>query len=150
MTQVEFAARLKVAPASIHRWESGTSIPEFEMIVSLWSLAIEHGSVASKHFAEFLVSRTEAIRPLFDAAQLPAVKALENEIAELAVDERHLVSALIRMLKNNSDPTAYRILRFLLEPWNPTISESSRKHTPHFAGEQAPSTSSRPKKPKSK
>ena len=117
MTQVEFAAALSVAPASIHRWESGTSVPEFEMIVSLWSFAVERGSSTSRDFAEFLSARTEAIRPLFEAAEQPAIKALESEVGMLSIDQRQLVSALIRMLKQNTDETADRVIRFVLEPW---------------------------------
>jgi DNA-binding XRE family transcriptional regulator len=124
MTQVEFAAALHVAPASIHRWEAGTSSPEVEMILSLWSFAIEHGSATSKYFAEFLASRTDAIRPLFEAAQLPAVRALEKQIASLAVDQRQLVLAFIQMLKQNSDETADRVIRLLLEPWKASQSEN--------------------------
>jgi DNA-binding transcriptional regulator YiaG len=60
MTQEEFAAALKVAPTSIHQWEAGTGSPEFEIAVSLWSLAIERGSPTSRDFSEFLISRTDA------------------------------------------------------------------------------------------
>ncbi|HMF78992.1 MAG TPA: helix-turn-helix transcriptional regulator [Bryobacteraceae bacterium] len=130
MTQVEFAAALGVAPASIHRWESGTSSPEFEMIVSLWSFAIERGSLSSKFFAEFLSSRTEAIKPLFDAAQLPAIKAVDSEVGSLAVDKRQLVLAYIRMLKQNTDQTADRVMRLLLEPWTQQPSSDSKDSKP--------------------
>jgi DNA-binding XRE family transcriptional regulator len=118
LTQVEFAVALKVAPASIHRWEAGTSSPEFEMIVSLWSFAIQHGSPTSRYFADFLVSRTDAIKPLFHAAQLPELKAIEKEIVQLDVSERQLVLALISLLKQKSDETAIRGIRALLEPWS--------------------------------
>lgn len=118
LTQVDFAVALNVAPASIHRWESGTSSPEFEMIVSLWSFAVEHGSPTSRYFAEFLVSRTDAIKPLFHAAQLPELRAIEKEIAELGVTERQLVLALVNLLKQKSDETAIRGIRALLEPWS--------------------------------
>lgn len=118
LTQVEFAVALNVAPASIHRWEAGTSSPEFEMIVSLWSFAIQHGSPTSRYFAEFLVSRTDAIKPLFHAAQLPELKAIEKEIAQLDVSERQLVLALVSLLKQRSDETAIRGIRALLEPWS--------------------------------
>jgi len=126
MTQVEFAGALGVAPTSIHRWEAGTGSPEFEMVVSLWSLAIERGSATSKHFAEFLSSRTDAIRPLFDAAQLPAIKGLEREIASLQPDNRQLVAAVIQMLKQDNDETAARVLRALLEPWRRDLLENQK------------------------
>ena len=62
-------------------------------------------------------ARTEAIRPLFEAAEQPAIKALESEVGMLSIDQRQLVSALIRMLKQNTDETADRVIRFVLEPW---------------------------------
>jgi DNA-binding XRE family transcriptional regulator len=146
MTQVEFAAALHVAPASIHRWEAGTSSPEFEMIVSLWSFAIEHGSATSKYFAEFLASRTDAIRPLFDAAQLPAVQALDKQIASLAVDQRQLVLAFIEMLKQNADETADRVIRLLLEPWKQTHSENQNQNRRAARADQARGAGSKAKK----
>jgi hypothetical protein len=93
MTQVEFAAALKVAPTSIHRWEAGSGVPEFEMVVSLWSFAIERGSPTSREFAEFLISRTDAIKPLFEAKDLPEIKALDRDIAALQVEQRQLAFA---------------------------------------------------------
>lgn len=117
MTQLEFAAALNVTPTSIHRWEAGTSSPDFEMVVSLWSFAVERGSPTSKYFADFLTSRTEAIRPLFRAKELPEIQALEGDIAELPPERRHLVSALVRMLKYGQDDTAEKVIRVLLEDW---------------------------------
>lgn len=117
MTQVEFAAALGVAPTSIHRWEAGSSSPEFEMVVSLWSLAVDRGSPTSKQFAQFLVSRTDAIRPLFDAKELPDIKALDSDIATLSAEHRHLAFAFVRMLKHNTDETTDKLVRVLLEPW---------------------------------
>lgn len=117
MTQVEFAAALKVAPTSIHRWEAGTGIPEFEMVVSLWSLANERGSPTSKEFSDFLISRTEAIRPLFQAKELPDIQALDQEIAALPVEHRQLAFAFVQMLKQNTDDITDKIVRVILEPW---------------------------------
>jgi transcriptional regulator with XRE-family HTH domain len=143
MTQVELAATLNVAPASVHRWEAGTSSPEFETIVALWSLAIKFGSATSTFFAEFLTSRTDAIRPLFDAAQMPAVKVLDSDLASLPVDQRRLVSAYVRMLKDGSNKTADKVIRLLLEPWKQTppkdlpkrakgsIAKYARRPNPH-------------------
>jgi DNA-binding XRE family transcriptional regulator len=148
LTQVDFAVALNVAPASIHRWEAATSSPEFEMIVSLWSFAVQRGSPTSRYFADFLVSRTDAIKPLFNAAQLPELKAIEKEIAELDVAERQLVLALVNLLKRKSDETAIRGIRALLEPWslpqNPA-GHSKRDTSPSAPGSksQAPRTKKR-------
>lgn len=117
LTQVEFAAALKVAPTSIHRWEAGSGVPEFEMVVALWSLAIERGSSTSREFADFLISRTDAIKPLFDAKALPEIKALDSEITSLPVEQRQLALAFVRMLKQNTDQVTDRIIRTILEPW---------------------------------
>lgn len=117
MTQVEFAAAVGVAPASVHRWEAGASAPDFEMVVSLWSFAIEHGSATSKYFAEFLSSRANAMRPLFKAAQLPAIQALDSEIASLSPDQHQLALAFVHLLKHNTDTTTEEIVNFILEPW---------------------------------
>lgn len=121
MTQVEFAAALHIAPASVHRWESGTSNPDFELAVSLWALANQYGSSTSKHFAEFLAGRVDAIKPLFAAAQAPIVQALDSALADLSPDHLHLVLALIEMLKNNKDKTSDQMLHFLLDPWKQKI-----------------------------
>lgn len=147
LTQVDFAVALNVAPASIHRWEAGTSSPEFEMIVSLWSFAVQHGSPTSRYFAEFLVSRTDAIKPLFNAAQLPELKAIEKEIAELDIAERQLVLALVNLLKRKSDETAIRGIRALLEPWS--VAHNPAGHSKRETSASAPdsrSNASRPKK----
>jgi hypothetical protein len=137
MTQVQFAAALQVAPTSIHRWEAGTGAPEFEMVVSLWSLAIERGSPTSKDFSDFLVSRTDAIRPLFEAKDLPDITALDREIVALPVEQRQLALAFIQMLKHNSDEITDRIMRVILEPWRqkaqghpePAVSERKPKRS---------------------
>ena len=146
LTQVEFAVALNVAPASIHRWESGTSSPEFEMIVSLWSFAVQRGSPTSRYFADFLVSRTDAIRPLFNAAHLPELKAIEKEISELDVAERQLVLALVNLLKRKSDETAIRGIRALLQPWTAGQNPSHSKRETSASAPSAKSHASRPKK----
>lgn len=146
LTQVEFALTLKVAPASIHRWEAGTSSPEFEMIVSLWSFAVQRGSPTSRYFADFLVSRTDAIKPLFNAAELPELRAIEKEIAELDIPERQLVLALVNLLKRKSDETAIRGISALLEPWS-----AARNPADYFKGptsESAPRSKSHASRPK--
>ena len=137
MTQVEFAAALKVAPTSIHRWEAGSSSPEFEMVVSLWSLAIECGSPSSREFADFLVTRTDAIQPLFNAKELPQFKALDEEIMSLSVEQRQLVSALVRMLKRNKDELLDKLIQVLLEPWKEV---RPRKHDPQHQSVRKPVT----------
>jgi|SRR5581483_5351285 len=137
MTQLEFATTLNVTPTSIHRWEAGTSSPDFEMVVSLWSFAVERGSPTSKYFADFLTSRTEAIRPLFRAKELPEIQALEGEIATLSSDQRHLVFAFLRMLKNGHDDTAEKVIRVLLEDWRssqPRADAPPQDRTPRRTG----------------
>lgn len=126
MTQVELAAALGVAPASVHRWEAGTNTPDFEMIVSLWSFAIEHGSATSRHFAEFLSDRANAMRPLFKAAQLPAIQALDSEIASLSPEQHQLAFAFIHLLKYNTDTTTEQIVHFILEPWKKRYLQDKR------------------------
>lgn len=140
LTQVDFAVALNVAPASIHRWEAGTSSPEFEMIVSLWSFAVQRGSPTSRYFADFLVSRTDAIKPLFDAAELPELRAIEKEIAELDIPERQLVLALVNLLKRKSDETAIRGIRALLEPWR--AARNPADHSKGTTSASAPSSKS--------
>jgi hypothetical protein len=55
------------------------------------------------------------------------VQALDRQIASLAVDQRQLVLAFIRMLKQNTDETGERVIRLLLEPWKQSQSESQRQ-----------------------
>lgn len=130
MTQVGFAAALKVTPTSIYRWEAGTGSPEFEMVVSLWSLAIERGSPTSKEFADFLVSRTDAMRPLFEAKEFPEIQALDSEIAALPVEQRQLAFAFVRMLRQNTDEITDKIMRVILEPWKQQrIRDHDRRHS---------------------
>jgi transcriptional regulator with XRE-family HTH domain len=139
MTQADFAEALNVAPASIHRWEAGTSRPDFELAISLWSLAIARGSATAKHFAEFLTSRAEAIRPLFDAAQVSSMELLNSEIASLAADKHQLAFAFVRMMKHNKDQTADQVIRLLLEPWK----EQRDREKPLKAAVNAPAKHSR-------
>ena len=120
LTQVDFASALGVAPASVYRWEAGTSNPDFELVISLWSLAAKHRSATATFFEEFLGDRIDAIKPLFAAAQAPVVEALESAIADLSPDQQQLVFAFVAMLKNNKDPTATQMMRLLLEPWKRT------------------------------
>ena len=129
LTQVDFAAALGVAPASVYRWEAGTSNPDFEIVISLWSLATTHRSGTATYFAEFLGERIEAIKPLFAAAQAPVAEALDSVIADLSPDQHELVFAFIAMLKNNKDRTAAQIMHLLLEPWKqaPAIQKSPWK-----------------------
>lgn len=136
MTQVEFAAAVGVAPASVHRWEAGASAPDFEMVVSLWAFAIERGSATSKYFAEFLSSRAKAMRPLFKAAQFPAIQALDSEIASLSPDQHQLALAFIHLLKYNTDATTEQIVNFILEPWKQRYlqDKSSRQDSTYEKG----------------
>ena len=121
MTQAQLAAALGVASTSVHRWEAGTSNPDFKVAVSLWSLAIEYGSPTSREFAEFLANRAHAIRPLLSAAQADRVHTLDSAMSDLSPDELHLVLAFIEMVKHNEDPTADQMLRVLLEPWRQKV-----------------------------
>lgn len=129
MTQVQLAAAIGVTSTSVHRWEAGTIIPDFEAAVSLWSLAIEHGSGTSKRFAEFLADRGHSIEPLLSAAQTRLANTLDSAIANLSLDEFHLVLAFVEMLKNNDDRTADQMLRVLLEPWRQRVLEKQRPTT---------------------
>lgn len=147
MTQLELAAALHVTPTSIHRWEAGTSTPDFEMVVSLWSFALERGSATSNRFADFLTSRTEAIRPLFRAKDLPEIQALEGEIAELRPEQRHLVFALVRMLKQGHDDTAEKVIRVLLEDWKQPPSGNDDSSQPRRSKKQ-PESGKRSSQPK--
>jgi DNA-binding XRE family transcriptional regulator len=117
LTQVDFASALGVAPASVYRWEAGTSNPDFELVIGLWSLAAKHRSATATFFEEFLGDRIDAIKPLFAAAKAPVVEALDSAIADLSSDQYQLVLAFIEMLKNNKDETATQMMRLLLEPW---------------------------------
>lgn len=138
LTQVEFAAALKVAPTSIHRWEAGTGSPEFEMVVSLWSLAIERGSPTSREFSEFLISRTDAIRPLFAAKELPEIQALDKEIAALPVEQRQLAFAFVQMLRQNTDEITDKIIRVILEPWTHQHLRSQERQHPGRGRKKSP------------
>lgn len=121
MTQAQFAAALGVVPTSVHRWEAGTSNPDFELVISLWSLAIEHGSSTSREFAMYLVDRAHGIQPILTAAQAPVVQELDSVIGSLSPDELDLVLAFAEMLKNSEDPTADQVFRVLLEPWRQKV-----------------------------
>jgi len=121
LTQVDFASALGVAPASVYRWEAGTSNPDFELVIALWSLAAKHRSATATFFEEFLGGRIDAIKPLFAATQAPVVEALDSAIANLSPDQQQLVFAFVAMLKDNQDPTATQMMRLLLEPWKRTL-----------------------------
>ena len=140
LTQVDFASALGVAPASVYRWEAGTSNPDFELVIALWSFAAKHRSATATFFEEFLGERIDAIKPLFAAAQAPVVAALDSAIADLSPDQQQLVFAFVAMLKNNKDPTATQMMRLLLEPW---------KRTPNTAGPSSKLNKKPGKRPRS-
>lgn len=143
MTQAQLAATLRIVPTSVHRWEAGTSNPDFELVVSLWSLAIEHGSPTSAKFAEFLADRAHAIKPLVSAVQGPIVQQVDSALAKLPPGDLDLVLAFIEMLKHNEDPTADQIFRVLLEPWKRKILSNRAAATP---GKHAKKGKARPDK----
>jgi DNA-binding XRE family transcriptional regulator len=142
LTQVDFASALGVAPASVYRWEAGTSNPDFELVIGLWALSAKHRSATATFFEEFLGDRIDAIKPLFAAAKAPVVVALDSSIADLPPDQHQLVLAFIEMLKNNKDETASQMMHLLLQPWKQTPrgekpSIKSKEGSERFSGRRS-------------
>jgi DNA-binding XRE family transcriptional regulator len=117
LTQMEFAAAIGVTATSVHRWEAGTSVPDFEIALDLWACAVEHGSATSRFLAEFLAEKSDAIRPLFSAQQVSLFETAYSAIFGLSPDQQQLVLAFIELLQNNKDQSVDQMMRLLLEPW---------------------------------
>jgi transcriptional regulator with XRE-family HTH domain len=118
MSQVDLANALGVAPASVYRYESGTSSPKTETLYKLSKLAVDNNLRYADDFYRALLERTQGIAAVtYDERLDERQKVVDREAASLRADQQLIVLALIKMLRENQDKTAERVLNLLLEPW---------------------------------
>jgi len=125
VSQAQLAAKTGLAVNSIYRYEAGTNSPDAEGLISLWTIAIENGSPTALHFSNLLGEAFPLLRSVFERFSLEQEKAIGEHSIALSPDDRILLMALIKVLRNEDHSTdkkttviiVRRALNALLEPW---------------------------------
>ncbi|MFZ0592890.1 MAG: helix-turn-helix transcriptional regulator [Bryobacteraceae bacterium] len=118
MTQVDLANALGIAPASVYRYESGTSTPNADVLYRLSRFAMERDVRYAHDFHQALSQRTQGLAPFaYDEELLERQNVVDRATAALRADQQLIVLALVKMLRENEDKTAERVLNLVLEPW---------------------------------
>jgi len=125
VSQAQLAAKTGLAVNSIYRYEAGTNTPDAEGLISLWTIAIENGSPTALHFSHLLGEAFPLLRSVFERFSLEQEKSIGEQSVALSPDDRILLMALIKVLRNEDHSTAKdttvvvvrRALNALLEPW---------------------------------
>lgn len=129
LTQAQLASALGLAPASIYRYEAGLSAPD---VAGLQKLYI-HADGTSNESAKAIFFRAICEKTGLDPAQFRALlsgptpegkapeqhsfKTLSIEGKQLNPRERLLAIAFVLMIRNNTDNSADKVMRLLLDPW---------------------------------
>jgi transcriptional regulator with XRE-family HTH domain len=120
MTQVEFAHALGVTPASVYRYEAGTTSPSTDTLFKLYKLASEHAHGPSEHaFHQIMQERSHSIPALAPANA--GIALLQAQATQLSEQQLALVLALMRLLSDStqSEKAVYTVLRALVESYLP-------------------------------
>jgi DNA-binding XRE family transcriptional regulator len=120
LTQVEFAHALGVTPASVYRYEAGTTSPSTDTLFKLYNMASERSHGPSEHvFHRVMQGRSFSIPAGMPAASGPAL--LQAQATQLSDQQLALVLALMRLLSDStqSEKAVYTVLRALVEPYLP-------------------------------
>jgi transcriptional regulator with XRE-family HTH domain len=125
LTQVQFAAELGITPTTVYRYEAGTGVPTNDTLVKILQYAV------TKQVPRTVQTLTDAISQrtglnLADAEPLTSETPFVAAIANLRLEKRSLVIALVAMLSAGDNETEVRVLEALLKPWMPrTVGSSS-------------------------
>jgi transcriptional regulator with XRE-family HTH domain len=121
LTQVQFAAELGITPTTVYRYEAGTGVPTNDTLVKILQYAV------TKQVPRTVQTLTDAISQrtglnLADTEPLTSETPFVAAIANLRLEKRSLVIALVTMLSADNNETEIRILEALLKPWLPRMS----------------------------
>jgi transcriptional regulator with XRE-family HTH domain len=122
-TQVEFAVALGMAPTSIHRYEAGSSVPDFPVLKKLLDYALKRKNASAQEIFLAEVGKRMGLQSEgLDASLLPSIgpdplSALEIEGQPLSNDERLKIVGLVLLLRHSSDPTTKSVVDAVLKPW---------------------------------
>jgi DNA-binding XRE family transcriptional regulator len=118
MTQVEFAHALGVTPASVYRYEAGTTSPSTDTLFKLYKMASERAHGPSEHvFHQVMQGRSYSMPVGAPGDSGPAV--LQAQATQLSEQQLVLVLALMRLLSDaeQSEKSIYTVLRAIVEPY---------------------------------
>lgn len=119
-TQVQFAVALGIAPTSIHRYEAGTSVPDFPVLKKLLDYAVKRGDASAQEtFMRELSSRMGLHAETLDkpTASADPFSTAQVEGEHLSKDEKARVIALVLLLRHSPDPTNRSVIEAVLQPW---------------------------------
>jgi DNA-binding XRE family transcriptional regulator len=122
LTQVEFAHALGVTPASVYRYEAGTTSPSTDTLFKLYKMASERSHGPSEHvFHQIMQGRSPSIAAVAPADSGAAL--LQAQATQLSEQQLALVLALMRLLSDStqSEKAVYTVLRALVEPYLPQV-----------------------------
>jgi transcriptional regulator with XRE-family HTH domain len=129
-TQVEFAIALGIAPTSIHRYEAGTSIPDFPVLKKLLDYAVKRGdSGAQETFMRELGTRMGLDPQAIEnpSGGTDALSAVHLEGERLSKDEKARVVALVLLLRHSADSTNRSVIEAVLQPWMSKARETLKR-----------------------
>jgi transcriptional regulator with XRE-family HTH domain len=125
LTQVDFAAGLKITPASVYRYEAATTRPSRQTLAKLHRFAIEHNDYSAERIFSralhgvFRSSGTGKEIELFYGLSNPAFEIFQAHARTLSDQDLITVLALIQLLADRKQPnqTVFNALRALLQPY---------------------------------
>ena len=121
LTQVDFAVALGLTPASIYRYEVGTTRPSPKTLSKLRSFAADHDNRAAEHIfnraIHLDVGLSQVAIPFAFTDQV--FEIFEAHATSLTHQELVLVLAFIQLLADRTkrDQSVYNALRALLIPY---------------------------------
>src|ERR1700733_9197058 len=99
LTQVEFAHALGVTPASIYRYEAGSTSPSTDTLFKLYKMASERSHGPSEYvFHQVMQGRSPSMPAIAPADS--AVALLQAQATQLSEQQLALVLALMRLLSD--------------------------------------------------
>jgi len=109
-----------MAPTSIHRYESGSSVPDFPVLKKLLEHAVEkNNSEAQEFFLTVLAERMGLSPGALKAGQqgMESLQLLEFQGQQISKQERIRLIALLLCLRDPEGQAFSRPLEALLAPW---------------------------------
>jgi transcriptional regulator with XRE-family HTH domain len=138
LTQAQLASALGLAPASIYRYEAGLSTPDVGALQKLYI----HADGASNELAKAMFFEAICEKTGLDPAQFQTLlsgprparaspsKTFTIEGGPLTPREWLLAIALVLMTRKNTDHSADKMIRLLLEPWMKEAKEEYDRRFP--------------------